>query len=149
MKEGRKEGSRGNRLRWLRNAVTVDKKTKAQAKGAEKVTKALVLLREVQHPPHTQTIARGAAMDRATPKLKKEELDTLPYEKFANNGALMRLHDLEHVDLFIEKRNRWLDRTLPTSQLRAPFGAQVQAGPPSSVVAESTSSAPQEDQPLN
>ncbi|VDB86445.1 unnamed protein product [Peniophora sp. CBMAI 1063] len=150
------------------------KKTKAPAKGAEKAAKALLSQKEVaarwaeevkrtkwvydewfKHPPHTETIARGAAKDLATPKLKPSELDTLPYEeKFANNGALMKLHDLEHVDNFIEKRKRWLDRTVHTSRLRpqsaATDGAQAQAGPSSSATQESTSSAPQDDgQPPN
>ena len=84
-------------------------------------------------------------------KLKKEELDTLPYEeRFANNGAIMKLHDRVDVVRLIRKRARWLDRSVPTERLRrlpVPEGGSAQAGPSASSSQEQASSTPQDIQP--
>ncbi|VDB86443.1 unnamed protein product [Peniophora sp. CBMAI 1063] len=76
-----------------------------------------------KHPKGTQTIARNAATELPTEreppttKLKKEELDTTPYEeRFANNGAIMKLHNLVDVVTLIQKRNEWMNRTIPTER---------------------------------
>ncbi|VDB86446.1 unnamed protein product [Peniophora sp. CBMAI 1063] len=105
-----------------------------------------------KHPPGTQTITRGAAMDWAEPKLKRQELDTLPYEeRFASNGGIMKLHDANDVCLLIRKRKKWLDRTIPTERLRplrAGMGAIAQAGTSEGAAQEMASSVSQNVQPI-
>ena len=89
--------------------------------------------------------------DPQAPKLNKTELDTLPYEeRFANNGAIVKLHDRFDVVRLIRKRARWLDRSIPTERLRrlpVPEGGSAQAGPSASSSQEQASSTPQDIQP--
>lgn len=78
--------------------------------------------------------------DPPMPKLNKDELDTLPYEeRFANIGAIMKLHDRIDVVKLIRKRAKWLDRGVPTERLRpltAPEDSNAQAGPSSTPAQE-------------